>query len=309
MSIFGDIWNGIKGVGHTLGGIAEHVAPVLGLIPGVGTLAAGAIGGIGAGLHGDNILGGALGGASGGLAKGLLGKLTGGGAAAAAGDGTDAAGAATGSGGSSGGLLGSIGGALGLTPSQLLSGVATGLGAAQDQSNTNFDQGIKTGQLALAGKTEADQNANTQTGLKTTAATDAGNLGISSGSADTTRKTAAGNLGLGQEAADTSRASTLGSLGIGQQNADTSRSSAAASGGTSLIGALTNKANVEGNQTLTGSQQQIGQRQFDTTTGITQADTQYDRAKAQALAAARARYVGGLATGQTFAQQAQQGVT
>lgn len=60
---------------HAVGGLAEKAAPFVGMIPGIGTLAGGAIGGLGALAHGDG-LGGALKygaeGAAGGLGGGLL---------------------------------------------------------------------------------------------------------------------------------------------------------------------------------------------------------------------------------------------
>lgn len=60
---------------HAVGGLAEKAAPFVGMIPGIGTLAGGAIGGLGALAHGDG-LGGALKygamGAAGGIGGGLL---------------------------------------------------------------------------------------------------------------------------------------------------------------------------------------------------------------------------------------------
>lgn len=60
-----------------VGGLAEKAAPVVGLIPGVGTLAGGAIGGLGALAHGDGLRGalkyGAMGAASGLAGSKLLG--------------------------------------------------------------------------------------------------------------------------------------------------------------------------------------------------------------------------------------------
>lgn len=70
MSLFS---KGLKGLGH----LAEKAAPIVGLIPGVGTLAGGAIGGLGALAAGDGLSGalkygleGAASGYGGGLMKG-----------------------------------------------------------------------------------------------------------------------------------------------------------------------------------------------------------------------------------------------
>lgn len=59
MSFFGKIGKAIKKGVHDVGGLAEKAAPFVGMIPGIGTLAGGAIGGLGALAHGDG-LGGAL---------------------------------------------------------------------------------------------------------------------------------------------------------------------------------------------------------------------------------------------------------
>lgn len=65
---------------HAIGGLAEKAAPFVGMIPGVGTIAGGAIGGLGALAHGDGLSGalkygaeGAAGGFGGGLLKGATG--------------------------------------------------------------------------------------------------------------------------------------------------------------------------------------------------------------------------------------------
>lgn len=77
MSFLGKIGGALKHGVHELGGLAEKAAPVVGMIPGVGTLAGGAIGGLGALAHGDGLKGmlksgamGALSGYGGGLLKG-----------------------------------------------------------------------------------------------------------------------------------------------------------------------------------------------------------------------------------------------
>lgn len=71
---------------HAVGGLAEKAAPFVGMIPGIGTLAGGAIGGLGALAHGDGIGGalkygaeGAAGGIGGGLLKGATAGAEGGG--------------------------------------------------------------------------------------------------------------------------------------------------------------------------------------------------------------------------------------
>jgi hypothetical protein len=95
-SIFKKIGKAIKKGVHDVGGFAEKAAPYVGMIPGVGTIAGGAIGGLGALAHGDGLSGalkyGAMGAASGfggskllGLAKGAAGSLTAPGAAGTAG--------------------------------------------------------------------------------------------------------------------------------------------------------------------------------------------------------------------------------
>lgn len=67
MGLLGKIGHGIKAVGHAVGGVAEKAAPFVGLIPGVGTLAAAGIGGAGALLHGDGLKGAIRYGAEGAL--------------------------------------------------------------------------------------------------------------------------------------------------------------------------------------------------------------------------------------------------
>lgn len=126
MSFLGSIGHGLKKIGHAVGGVAEKAAPFVGLIPGVGTLAGGAIGGLGALAHGDG-LGGALKygalGATSGLANS---KLLGGGGLKAIGSKLGIGGhsgggydinnpadnifAGSASGGGGGGLLSSLGG-------------------------------------------------------------------------------------------------------------------------------------------------------------------------------------------------------
>jgi hypothetical protein len=80
MSIFGSIGHAIKSGVHAIGGVAEKAAPFVGMIPGVGTIAAAGIGGLGALAHGDG-LGGALKygaeGALGDIGANLLGKIPG----------------------------------------------------------------------------------------------------------------------------------------------------------------------------------------------------------------------------------------
>ncbi len=75
MSFLGSIGNAVKGGVKKVGGLAEKAAPFAGLIPGVGTLAGGALGGLGALAHGDGLSGalkyGAEGAAS-GFGGGLL---------------------------------------------------------------------------------------------------------------------------------------------------------------------------------------------------------------------------------------------
>lgn len=77
MSFFGKIGGAIKHGVQQVGGLAEKAAPILGGIPGVGTIAGGAIGGLGALAHGDGLKGalkygleGAASGFGGGLLKG-----------------------------------------------------------------------------------------------------------------------------------------------------------------------------------------------------------------------------------------------
>lgn len=73
--VLGFIGGGLK----KLGGLAKKAAPFVGMIPGVGTLAAAGLGGLG-GLASGGLKGalqGAAGGALGGLGGGLLGKLGG----------------------------------------------------------------------------------------------------------------------------------------------------------------------------------------------------------------------------------------
>ena len=59
MGFLGKIGHAIGHAVHQVGGLAEKAAPFVGMIPGVGTLAGGAIGSLGALAHGDG-LGGAL---------------------------------------------------------------------------------------------------------------------------------------------------------------------------------------------------------------------------------------------------------
>lgn len=77
MGFFGKIGHAIGHGVHELGGLAEKAAPYVGMIPGVGTIAGGAIGGLGALAHGEGLKGalkygaeGALSGYGGGLLKG-----------------------------------------------------------------------------------------------------------------------------------------------------------------------------------------------------------------------------------------------
>lgn len=79
MGIFGSIKKGLKGVAKLVGGAAKIAAPALGLIPGVGTLAGGAIGGLGSvasdiGSGKKISLGNALKSGAAGATSGLLGK-------------------------------------------------------------------------------------------------------------------------------------------------------------------------------------------------------------------------------------------
>lgn len=80
MSIFGKIGHAVKSGVHAVGKVAEKAAPIVGLIPGVGTLAAGAIGGLGGLAAGDGWKGALKYGAEGALGDigaGLLGKIPG----------------------------------------------------------------------------------------------------------------------------------------------------------------------------------------------------------------------------------------
>jgi hypothetical protein len=70
----GFVVDAVKGIGKGIGSVAKTVAPVAGLIPGVGTLAGAALGAGGNLLSGgsfEDILKGGLGGATGGLSGGL----------------------------------------------------------------------------------------------------------------------------------------------------------------------------------------------------------------------------------------------
>lgn len=77
MSFLGKIGGAIKGAVHGIGGLAEKAAPYIGMVPGVGTIAGGLVGGAGALAHGDGLKGalkygaeGAASGFGGGLLKG-----------------------------------------------------------------------------------------------------------------------------------------------------------------------------------------------------------------------------------------------
>jgi len=68
------------GLFKTLGKVAKFAAPIVGMIPGVGTIPAAALGGLGGLASGGGLKGmlaGAAGGAAGGLAGGALGKIGG----------------------------------------------------------------------------------------------------------------------------------------------------------------------------------------------------------------------------------------
>lgn len=129
MSFFGKIGKAIKKGVHDVGGLAEKAAPFVGMIPGIGTLAGGAIGGLGALAHGDG-LGGAL-------------KY-------------GAAGAASGFGGSKLlGLASKAGGALtapGSPGSGVLSTIAGGAKGAIDAAGSH---GISIGDILKGGLTAA----------------------------------------------------------------------------------------------------------------------------------------------------------
>lgn len=67
----------LSSIGHTLGSVAKKAAPLVGMIPGVGTLAGGAIGGLGGLLAPGGNIGEALKGGAMGAASGFVGKLPG----------------------------------------------------------------------------------------------------------------------------------------------------------------------------------------------------------------------------------------
>jgi hypothetical protein len=131
MSFLGSIGNAIKGGVKDIGGLAEKAAPFAGMIPGVGTLAGGALGGLGALAHGDGF-GGALKYGAEGALSGYGGGLLRGGADAA----TTAADA---TGDTGGGFLSNVG-------NMLKSG-----GSAIAKNFKNPDGSMNIGKLVAAG--------------------------------------------------------------------------------------------------------------------------------------------------------------
>ena len=125
---------GLKGVGK----LAVKAAPYVGMLPGVGTVGAAALGGLGGLMSGTSIGRGAAGGALGGLAGGALGKFGGligagagalglGGGGEAGGGGLDLSKFLKGA----GGLIGQGYQALGGTPQDLLQAALTGYSGYQ----------------------------------------------------------------------------------------------------------------------------------------------------------------------------------
>ena len=154
-----------SGLGNALGSVgrfARRAAPLVGLIPGVGTLAAAGIGAAGGLLGGEGLGGaarGALGGALGGLAGGGLSALSNRPNAApggASGDSGDSGG------GGGGGFFGGLGGALGSVGNfarnnpELLLG---GLGALQNARQQSRFEGQQREGLGFARNQLQNQQA------------------------------------------------------------------------------------------------------------------------------------------------------
>ena len=138
MGFFDKIKKGIKGIGK----FARKAAPVVGLLPGVGTLAAAGLG-FGGGLLGGEGFKGALKGAAAGALGGLVGKIPGvGGFLGKAGG----AFSGDGGGGGFGGFLRGVGGFLKDNPSVVMGGISA-LGNARDATRT---QGLENEQLDFA---------------------------------------------------------------------------------------------------------------------------------------------------------------
>ncbi len=136
MGFFGKIKKGIKGIGR----LAQKAAPFVGMIPGVGTLAAAGIGGIGGALSGGGFKG-ALKGAALGAAGGLIGKIPGVGRLAG-----KIGGAVKGAG--IGSALKGVGGFLKDNPELALGG----LSAIQNAHQTSRFEGLQNEQLDFSRK-------------------------------------------------------------------------------------------------------------------------------------------------------------
>ena len=135
MGFLGKIGHAIGHAVHQVGGLAEKAAPFVGMIPGVGTLAGSAIGGLGALAHGDGLSGALKYGAEGGL-SGFGGGLM--------------HSAENGTGGS--GFLGKIGSVLNSAKGQIGRGIQNAT-----MSDGNLDFG-KIGSIVGAGANLIGQN-------------------------------------------------------------------------------------------------------------------------------------------------------
>jgi len=146
----------VKGIGKGLGGVLKTVAPALGMIPGIGNLAGGALGGLG-GLMSGGIKGLLSGGASGALGPmGMIGNI-----ASAAGGGKPGGGAQTSGGGGGGGFLGTlgkIGGGIG----KLLGIGGEGGGSALDAIMKLGGMGAGVASIASSAKDRKKQEAFTE---------------------------------------------------------------------------------------------------------------------------------------------------
>lgn len=129
---------------HDIGGVVKKAAPLAALIPGVGPLAAGAIGALGSAAHGDSVgqvVGSGITGYGGakliGAAKGALAARGAAGAAgAAAGGGGAAVAPVAGAAGGGGGIGGLVGGALDYAKKnpQVIAGALGAINAAGQQA-------------------------------------------------------------------------------------------------------------------------------------------------------------------------------
>lgn len=267
MSFLGGIWNGIKSVGKTIGGVAKSVAPVLGVIPGVGTLAAGAIGGLGGLLHGGpkEALTGALGGVSGGLAKKALGAIPGLNAGAASTAVTGGAPAAN----ASSGLFGT-----GISAGDLVKGAGAAADYLADRSDTKFDQGAANRKMAL------DEELGR------------GTLQLNQAKAGEDTREFDVNTGLTKDKMGQDQGQFDATLGLNtrKQGFDEETGRAQTALDRDKFG-------------LSQDQLREQQRQYDTDTGTKKEQTDYDRALRQKLASVRSKYVTGLAAGQTLQKQ------